>query len=96
MISSLDNFENMITTINITKRVINELNGNSGTGAGLDMTDDISAPAKLLPFMFSNAIVIGPVAFAGIGTVMILFVSESEVIPDFWKIVLWLTINEKS
>ena len=33
--------------------------------------------------MFSNAIVIGPVAFAGIGTVIVLSVSESEVTPDF-------------
>ena len=79
----LINFENMITTTNVTKRTINELIGNSGTRIGFEITDDISAPAKLFPFMFSNDIVIGPVAFAGIGTVMVLSVSESEVTPDF-------------
>jgi len=78
------NFKNEIAITNIAKRTINELIGNSGTRIGFEITDDISAPAKLFPFMFSNAIVIGPVAFAGMGTVMILLsVSESEVTPDF-------------
>ena len=77
------NIENEITITNIIKRTINGLNGNSGTDVGLDIIDENSTPAKLFPFMFSNAIVIGPVAFAGIGTVMVLPVSESEVTPDF-------------
>ena len=78
------NIENEITTTNIIRKTIDELNGNSGTRVGFEITDDISAPAKLFPFMFSNAIVIGPVAFTGMGAVMILLpVSESEVTPDF-------------
>ena len=48
--------------INENKIIITsrEPRGNSGT-VYLSTTDEKSMPAKLLPCMFSNAIVIGPV-----------------------------------
>jgi len=56
---------NKIIVVNVIKRIINELNGNSGTDVGLDTIDVNSAPAKLFPFIFPNAIMIDPVVSVG-------------------------------
>jgi hypothetical protein len=52
--------------------VANELTGNSGTAPGLITTDVNSAPAKLLPPKFSNAMTIGHMESSEIGTSIVL------------------------
>ena len=54
---------------------------NSGTTGGFDTTPGNSESAKLFPFRFSNAMVIGPVYCAGIGTLTVLEVPSLFVFP---------------